>query len=561
MLGFLPRLVTGAALGAMVLAAGCGGEGGNANGAPEVPDEARYGGTAVVASIVDPPTLSAFGPRETISGMIQREVLFMPLLRYDPDLGTSPWLAERWDTTRVAPDSLELTFHLRRDVRWHDGRPTTAEDVRFTFERTRDPEVASPLGSALTHYAPEVVVVDPHTLRLRLRPHAEFLDVWAQMAIMPEHLLGDVPVDQLARHAFGTTQPVGNGPFRFVRRTMGQEWVFEANPDFPQELGGRPYLDRLVYRVIPEQTTLLTEFLTGGVDLYLALNPAQVQQVESSADARVLSAPATLWTSIAWNTRLPMFDSPEERRALSMAIDREQLVQAVLQRHGESGRSPVTPGHWSFEKSPRTALPYSHDSARQLLAQAGWADRDGDGILEDAGGRPFRFTLKAPAGNKAREDVLQVVQAQLRSLGIDVRPSLIEGGTLIGQLSRVPRDFEAVLMGWSDGLRKDDRQMFHSRNLDGPMQVANFSNPRVDQLLDTLDLVVDREQARPLWREYQELMAQEAPHSVLYYPQRLLAVRNRIQGVEADARGEFASVARWWISPQGREGSAPEREP
>ncbi|MDQ4044766.1 MAG: ABC transporter substrate-binding protein, partial [Chloroflexota bacterium] len=271
-----------------------------------IPEEERFGGTVVVASIMDPQSMNALVSNEDDSRQVQRELLFMPLVKYDGALEPMPWLAERWDTARVAPDTLELTFHLRRDVSWHDGQPTTAEDVLFTYERVLDPNVGSSLASGFALYSPHAELVDSHTIKFRLRPHAEFLDGWAQLAVMPQHILEDVPHEKLASHPFGTSEPVGNGPFRFVRRVPGQEWVFEANPNFPAALGGRPYLDRLVYRVIPEQTTLLTETLTGAVDVNLAVGAEQVSQIEAAPGVELRSSPTTQWVFIAWNGRLPM---------------------------------------------------------------------------------------------------------------------------------------------------------------------------------------------------------------------------------------------------------------
>lgn len=547
----------------LALLAACGDSERGGSSLASTPEAERYGGTAVIGGIVDLPTMNALATKESFVHTVQNEVLFMPVLRYDAALNPIPWLAERWDTARVGPDSLQLTFHLRRDVRWHDGRPTTADDVRFTFERVVEPATGSSLRSAFAHYGKLPEVVDPHTIRFRLRPHAELLDVWTRLAIMPAHLLRDVPAEELISNEFGTTRPVGNGPFRFVRRVPGQEWVFEANPDFPVALGGRPYLDRLVYRVIPDQTTLLTAGLSGGIDVNVSLGAAHAPQIRSSTSMELLTAPSSNLTFIAWNGRLPMFDTPEERRALSLAIDRAAIVSALLHGEGNVGRATVTPAHWSFDEStPETTLPHSQEAARALLARAGWLDRDRDGTLEDPSGRPFRFTLKAPAGSQTRIDLISVVQAQLRGLGIEVRPSVVEGNTLIQQLSgrksphgEIERDFEAVVMGWTDDLRKDDSSLFHSRNLNGPYQITSFSDPRADALLDTLGVIIDREQARPLWREYQALMAQKAPKTVLYYPRRLTAVSKRMQGVEVDVRGELVSVARWWIPPAERRAS------
>jgi peptide/nickel transport system substrate-binding protein len=556
----------------LLLLAGCSPGGDRPSQAVEaVPQAERFGGTAVVAGIVDLQSMNALTSNEGDSHQVQRDVLFLTLFRHDEKLDPQPYLAERWDSVRVRPDTLELTFHLRRDVAWHDGTPTTARDVAFTFARVRDPDVASAMASSFALYGERVEIVDDHTLRVRLRPHADFLEGWAALPIMPHHILGQVPPAQLAQHPFGTSEPVGNGPFRFVRRVPGQEWVFEANPDFPEALGGRPYLDRLVFRAIPEQTTLLTELITGRVDVYLGVPAAQAPQLDRAANLRVISSATRDWTFIGWNGRLPFFDAPEERRALTMAIDRQAIRNAILHPGTAVGRGPVTPAHWSFDpEEPSTQLPHDPGGARELLARAGWVDRDGDGILQDAEGRPFRFDLMVPQGNENARDIAQIAQAQLRQVGVDVRPRVVEGNTLIAQLmghvnARAERErgFEAVVISWSDSFRKDDSNLFHSRNLNAPFQIPSFVNARADQLLDTLGVIVEREAAMPLWREYQALLAREAPLTVLYYPNRLTGVSRRMQGVETDIRGELTTVSRWFILPdqRGTRTSSPPQAP
>jgi peptide/nickel transport system substrate-binding protein len=547
------------ALFAFVVAA-CGDAGGfRSEPDADVAVADRYGGTAIIAAPADLQTVNSLVSTDATSTQIQTYALFMTLVRHDESYHHVPWLAERWDTVRVAPDTLELTFHLRADVRWHDGEPTTAEDVLFTFERAIDPRTAFGNRASFELWSPRAEVIDPRAIRFRLRPHAEFLEIWAMTAIMPNHLLGEVEPTELGRHPFGTASPVGNGPFRFVRRVPNQEWVFEANPDFPEALGGRPFLDRIVFRVIPEETTLLTELLTRRIDVYLGPNPAQAARIENAPGVRLLSTPYRQYTYIGWNSRLPLFSDARVRRALTMAVDREQIVDALLYGHGEVGISTSTPAHWAYDLQRDLMLPHDPEAARRLLRQAGWEDRNGDGILQDEQGRPFRFTLVTNQGNDLRRDIAEIVQAQLRTVGIAAQPRTLEWNTLVTLLDGTinergerERGFEAVISAWVNSFRKDDSAILHSRNLEDPFQETGFSNQRADALMDTLNLIVDREQARPLWREYHALLMQESPYTVLNYPNRLMGHRDRLRDVTLDARGDLASVRHWWIAPGER---------
>jgi peptide/nickel transport system substrate-binding protein len=559
----LRRPLAGLAASALLLAA-CGDEGGGgAARAPagEVPDSLRYGGTVTVGAYSDLQTMNALVTVDANSDAIQRSLMFLTLVDYDAKLNPVPRLAERWDTVRVKPDTLELTFHLRGDVRWHDGQPVTARDVAFTYQRARDPNTGYPNASNFTFYDPTAVVVDDRTIRFRFRAHSDFLDTWYVLPPMPEHLLGKVAPAELGKDPFGMERPVGNGPFRFARHTPGKEWVFEANPSFPKALGGRPYIDRLVYRYVPEQTTLLTELLTGAIDLYLSANPAQAQRITASPRARLDASAGRQWNWIAWNERRPMFADARVRRALTMAIDRRQIVDALLFGYGAVGRSTVTPAHWSYDSTDvRTLLPYDSAGARRLLAEAGWQDRDGDGTLEDASGHPFRFTLKTNAGNQVRKDVTEMVQAQLARIGVRAEPRLVEWNTMAAQMTSPERDFDAIVNSWVDFFRKDDSDILLCRNRGRPYQVVSFCDPAADRMIDSLNVITDRAAAAPLWRDYQHLIVQASPYTVLYYPRRLTGISKRLHGVEMDVRSEFNTVGKWWIAPADR-AAAPSSPP
>jgi peptide/nickel transport system substrate-binding protein len=540
------------AAAALVLT-GCGGDG--AVGVfDSVPEEERYGGIVTIASYGDLQSMNALTSSDYNSGNVQRDLLFMPLIKYDERIEPVPWLAERWDTARVHVDTLEVTWHLRRDVRWHDGQPTTARDVAFTLERALEPNTAFPNRQRLIHYSPRAEIVDSFTVRMRFRPHAEFLDIWYQTPIMPHHILGDVPAAELIQHPFGISNPVGNGPFRHVRRDPGQEWVFEANPDFPEALGGRPYVDRIVWRNIPEMTTLLTELLTGRIDVYLGPNPNQADQIRASQGVELVDFPFRQWVYLAFNTRRPQFQDPRVRRAIAMAMNREQIVEALLYGLGDVGRGTAVPTQWMYDgNDPQQFIPYDTAQARQLLAEAGWT-RGADGLLRNAQGQEFRFTPITNAGNDVRRDILEITQAQLRPLGITATPRLVEWNTMVQTLQSPERNFDAVVSSWVEYFQKDDSGILHSRNIDGPYQYVGYSNPRADQLIDTLAVMMDRDQARPLWQEYQRIVVQDAPYIVLYYPRRLVGVRDRLQGAVMDVRGETQNVHEWWVAPAARRG-------
>jgi peptide/nickel transport system substrate-binding protein len=555
------RRFTTAVLALALGLAACGraADGAEALDPDAVPEAERYGGTAVTAIHTDPRSLNTLTNADLEAAELQGALLSLRLVRYDDDLEPAPLLAERWDTVRVAPDTLELTFHLRRDVRWHDGVPTTAEDVRFTYERMQDPRVAFGRKGFLAHWSPETEVVDSFTIRFRLRAHTEFLDFWAFDPILPAHLLREVPPEQLRHHTFGT-RPVGNGPFRFVRYVPQQEWVFEANPDFPEALGGRPYLDRVLVRVLPDENTRFVELMRGGLDL-AGIRPAQADQARAGGAIRLSVHKPTTYGFIVWNTRLPTFRDARVRRALGMAIDREAILQGLLGGFGEVGRFTATPRHWQYDpEDPETLLPHDPEAAGRLLDEAGWRFRDADGVRKDEHGRPLRFTLKAPHSVQTYTDILPAVQAQLRGVGADVRAQFVELYTMwdqvdgrIGPDGERQRDYEALLFQWDEYIRLDNSYILHSRSRNEPFAAASYSNARADWFMDTLAVTLDREAARPLWREYQRLMVQESPFTVLFYPYNILGVRDRLQGVELDTGGGLlTSAPRWWLMPDAR---------
>jgi peptide/nickel transport system substrate-binding protein len=345
-----------------------------------------------------------------------------------------------------------------------------------------------------------------------------------------------------------------------VSHPESQDWVFEANPQFPAELGGRPYLDRLVYRAIPEPTTLLTELLTGGIDYYIAPTSEQAEQIKQSDRARLTAFPARDYVYIAWNARRPLFQDARVRRALGMAINREGIINGVLGGAATPASATIPPFFWQFDSGAGADVRYDPEAAKRLLQEAGYTDRNGDGIVEDAQGRPFRFVIKSNQGNRIRNDIAQIVQSDLRKIGVEAQPQVLEWNTLVEQVTTPSkRDFDAVVFGFGTEFQVDDSGLFHCGKRNEPYHLSGYCDAEMDRLLDTLPRIVDRAAARPLWARYQRKIAMDQPITLLYFQQRREGVSARLRNVEPDARGDLVGVDRWYIVPGQRRAAGPQQ--
>jgi peptide/nickel transport system substrate-binding protein len=547
----LPRITAAAALPCLLLLGACDTDrrgAGEAGEIADIPREQRYGGTITIATIGDMPNMNPLVSSDHNTNQYHMFVMNTPLLRMDESFELQPWGARSWE---LSEDGTVLTFHLRNDIHWHDGPKTTAYDWKFSYELARDPATAFPNSSFWVHYG-DAEAVDSFTFRIRLTPHAEYLDPWRTFTAVPQHVLQGVAATDMRNHPYGTTNPVGNGPFRFASRQPGQNWIFDANPDYPAELGGRPYADRIVYRIIPEPTTLLTELLTGRIDYYIGPPASQVEQLRNAPNARLLTFQDRAYVLIGWNQRRPLFADARVRRALTMGIDRQAIIDGVMRGHGTVANSTVPPIFWQFDPEAGADLVYNPDGARQLLAEAGWTPGP-DGMLRNAQGQQFRFELVTNQGNQVRGDIIQIVQAQLRQIGVDVQPRVQEWGTLLTRLNDVQRrDFDAVVIGWVTEFRVDDMNLFHCGKLDTPYQWAGHCDAETDRLLDQLPLIPDRDQARPVWSQYQRRIAELQPYTFIYFQERLEGVSNRLLNVAPDARGDLVGIDRWVVHPEQR---------
>jgi len=540
------RMVRFAGLSALVLAAlvvGCGGrtdDGGSAGSGP-VDTAPAYGDAIVSGSIGDAsvliPMLAGDSASHSISGLI-----FDGLISYDKNLSEfEPRLAERWE---VSENGLEINFHLRRDVRWHDGAPFTARDVEFAFRTITNPDT-------LTAYAEDYrqverfEVLDDYTIRITYRqPFAPALGSWASaLIVLPRHLLEGKPINEQARD-FGR-HPVGLGPFRFESWESQKQISLRSNHDYYR---GRPYIERSVTRVIPDTQTQFLELKSGGLD-EMGLTPLQFQRQTDTPEFREGFAKYRYLTNsysyLGYNLKRPLFQDVRVRRAIAHAIDKQEIVDAVLLGLGSPAAVPYKPGtYWINDqvKGP------NHDpvKARSLLAEAGWKDSDADGIL-DRDGERFEFEIITNKGNEQREKAATVIQRRLADVGIKVTIKVIEWAAFINNFID-KRNFDAVILGWSLSPDPDQYDIWHSsKTRPKEFNFVSYANAEVDALLEKGRRTFDRAERKAYYDRLQEVLDEEQPYTFLYVADALPIVHKRFHGIEPAPAGISYNFNEWYV--------------
>ena len=495
-----------------------------------------YGDTIIMGSIGDAsnllPVLSTDSASSDVNGLV-----YNGLLRYDKILQIEGDLAESWD---ISEDNLTYTFHLRDDVTWHDGAPFTAEDVMFTYQTYIDPEVPTAYAERYKQVA-TAEVLDPYTFRVTYeKPLATALISWA-VAIMPKHLLEGQDITQSPL----TRAPIGTGPYRFKEWKPGEKIVLESNPDYYE---GRPYINRVLYRIIPDPSTMFLELLSGGLD-YMGLTPLQYKkQTETPAFRRRFDKyryPAFAYTYLGYNLRRPPFDDVRVRKALAHAINKEELIEGVLLGLGQVATGPYKPGTWVYNPDVKR-YPYSPEKALEMLAEAGWTDTDGDGIL-DKEGKAFSFTLMTNQGNDQRITTGVIIQRRLAEIGIDVDLRVMEWASFLKEFVN-PGNFDAIIMGWTVPIDPDGYNVWHSsRAVPGGLNFIGYKNPIVDELLERGRRTLDQEERQKIYHRFQEILAEEQPYTFLYVPDALPVVAARFRGIEEAPAGIMYNFIEWYV--------------
>jgi len=484
----------------------------------------------------EPPTLNPITSTDLSASTIQ-EYIYETLIRRNPaTMKLEPLLAESW---QVAEDHLTYTFHLRKNIAWADGQPFTARDIRYSFDRIRDPVVDA---AHLRNYYQDIErleVLDDHTVRFHYRiPYFLALQFCGGIPIVPAHLFN--PGEDFNKHPIARN-PVGTGPYRLLHWRTGEEIVLVRNEAY---WGVRPHLDRLVFKIIPDPTVALHVLKQGGLDVSTLLPIQWVKQTQTERFQemfRKLKYYTPRYNYVGWNMKRPLFADRRVRVAMTMLIDRETILRRVLFGFGTvvSGSFYVNSPEYNRNIKP---WPYDPAAALALLEQAGWKRRDGNGPLEKDG-TPFQFEFILPAGSKIGEQIATMFQENLKQVGIRMEIRKLEWAVFIQKIDS--RNFDACTLGWSLGWESDPYQIWHSSMAEKGSNFVGFRNEEADRIIEAARQEFDPEKRYRLYHRFGEILHEEQPYTFLFTTETLAAVARRFENVTVYPMG--LERRDWWV--------------
>jgi peptide/nickel transport system substrate-binding protein len=495
-----------------------------------------YGDLLIQGSIGDAsnliPMLASDSASHDISGLI-----FNGLLKYDKNLTLKGDLAESWN---VSPDGLTITFKLRRGVKWQDGKDFTAQDVMFGFQTIINPNTRTAYSGDYREVK-EARVIDDHTFQVVYRrPFAPGLSSWGSLVVLPKHLLEgkDINTTPFSR------KPVGTGPYRFKEWKTGEKIVLTANPDYFE---GRPWIDGFVYRIIPDPATMFLELKSGGID-FMGLTALQYQRQTETykmrRDFRKYQYLAFAYTYLGYNLKVEKFQDLRVRQAITLAIDKKEIIDGVLLGMGLVATGPYKPDTPWYNPKVKE-YPYDVEKAKELLAQAGWKASGRAGILEKEG-KPFELDILTNQGNEARARCAEIIQRRLAAVGIRVKIRTVEWAAFINDFID-KKNFETVILGWTLGQDPDIYDIWHSSKV-GPKELnfISYKNKEVDSLLEKGRYTFDSQVRKACYDRIQEILAEEQPYTFLYVPYALPIISARFRGVESAPAGIAYNMDKWY---------------
>lgn len=540
----MKRLASLLLLFLIVLISGCSDNSakneGLSNGQSNVSDS-KFGDALVEGSIGDAsnliPILATDSSSHSVAGLI-----YNGLLKYDKDLKLTGDLAEGYE---VSEDKKIITFHLRKGVKWHDGAPFVSEDVKFTYELIVDDKTPTAYDSDF-RLIERVETPDNYTVKVFYKvPYAPALASWTT-SILPSHLLKGVEITKSPLQR----KPVGTGPYKFFEWKPGDSITLVANTGYFE---GSPNIERYIFRIIPDSATMFLELLNGTIDL-MGLSPLQyAKQTDNPRFKERYDKYKYLsnsYTYVGYNLKNPLFQDKRVRQALTYATPKDDIIEGVLFGLGTRATGPYKPTSPWYNPDVKK-YDYNLEKAKKLLSEAGFVDKDGDGILEK-GNLKLKFTIITNQGNSSRSMVAEILQNSWAKIGVKVDIRILEWATFINEYID-KRNFDAVILGWTIPLEPDLYDIWHSSRCEGKnLNFICFQNAEVDKLIEDARVEFDFDKRKKMYDRIQEILAEEQPYTFLYVGESLIALSNRFENIEPAPAGLMHNFIRWYVKKENR---------
>lgn len=453
--------------------------------------------------------------------ILVNKAVYSALVRYDLEtLEPVGDLAESWE---VSDDGMTYTFTLRDGVTWHDGEPFNADDVVYTINDVwMNPDVPFYLANNF-RLIKMAAKVDDLTVEVTLSQPQPSLPVLLgyNAMILPEHLLGDLSAQEMVNPSEFLQNPIGTGPFEFAGYSPGSYVQLNANEDY---FAGAPYLDAMTFRVVPDANAQLSMLQSGEIDL-VVIEPFQLESVEGNPAIQIQSVPITRHEFIALNNGVGALSDPAVRRALTMGLDREQLLQAVFAGRGQVATGPFPPTmSWAHDDKIEP-LPFDPDAAAALLDEAGWVMGDDSIRIKD--GERLSFAMLYDPSNPTRARTALVAQQQWGQLGVEVDFETSEYRAIVGRIRQDPPDYETnpnylITPPDPDGVAN----FYLSGSLANSWQ---YENPEIDRLLNDGATARDRDERAKTYKQVQKIMHEDQPNVFTVYPDEIQALSTAVE--------------------------------
>lgn len=457
----------------------------------------------------NPSRLNPLLATDSSSGTISA-YLFDGLVKYDKDAKVIGDLAKHF----YFEDNKTLIFELRDDAKWHDGHTFSAKDVLFTYDLLMSNKISTPYSNDFK-VVKKVEVLGPYKVRVRYKkPYYKALEIW-MMGIVPEHLLKGV--NNLMSAAFNQ-KPIGTGPYILDQMVLGKSVILKANPDY---FIHKPYIDRIVFSIVPDTSTNFYMLQKGEVDIN-ALTPIQLEKkVNSTFKKRyqIIEEMTKGYTYMGFNLKRKVFQDVRVRKAIALAIDKKALVDILFFKHGRPCYGPFMPKTFAYNKT-FAKRSYDPKSAKNLLEEAGYTPS-----------HPLTFEIATNTGNSIRLAAAEVIQYYLAKIGVKVKLRVMEWQAFLNT-KVFAKDFDALILGWGLSLVPDAYSIWHSDGIkQGGFNFISYKNPAVDQMIIKAQEVVNKKALAKIYQKLFAMIVNDHPYVFLYIANDITAINKKISPI------------------------------